>query len=301
MPSLIVLSEATDQLAPSASRQDLKAATAIARLLGFPVYTLPPDLRRATTVANAIAHIPPPATETPALWLGFIPTPERYTAFYQALLQNGIRLLNTPTQHRTALEFDRAYPLLAGLTPESVIVQDVEACEAAIAQLGLPVFVRGAVQSYKEKGWQSCVAHSLAEAQHLTQQLLHLPQWSRGRVLLRRLEKLKRDRTAPDGFPLGREFRILLYGQSILSYGYQWEGDDPYRYLSVPEEEGMFAIALEAARRLQVPYLAVDVAQLEAGDWTVIETCDAQFVGLTQMPLIQFWYEVGRQVGEGGR
>lgn len=294
---MIVLTEASDPLLPEINRRDLEAAGTVAALLGLTVYAIAADFSRCGTAENAIAHLPPYPPKTSAVWLGYIPTQERYEAIYTALLQKGIHLLNTPEEHLTVQEFDRAYAQLTGLTPTSVTVTHVGQVAQAAQTLGFPLFIRGAMQSRKGKGWKACVADTQQEAERLTQELLEqLPEYTRGRVLLRRLVKLRYDNIAPNGFPFGREFRVLIYRQQVISYGYYWEVDDPQRWLSTPEEEEMFAIALEATRQLGVPFVAIDMGQLEDGSWTVIETGDPQFSGLTQLPLIQLWHELEQAV-----
>ncbi len=42
----------------------------------------------------------------------------------------------------------------------------------------------------------------------------------------------------------------------------------------------------EAATRVGTPYVAVDVGQVESGEWIVVEAGDAQFSGVSQTPLL---------------
>ncbi len=117
-----------------------------------------------------------------------------------------------------------------------------------------------------------------------------------GSLTPKSMGKLRHSRLGADGFPLGRKFRVFIHHQQVLSYGYYWHGDDPYKLLSVPEEEAIFALALEASRRIQVPYVAIDVGQLEDESWVVMETGEPQFFKVPQVPLIQFWQELADQL-----
>jgi len=299
---MIILTEAVDPA--TASQAELATATAIAQLLGFPVYPLAADDPLVVNdnyhdpVVGAIAHIPPQPTPTPGVWLGSIPAPERYQAVYAAAAAKNIYLLNTPAQHLAAQEFDRAYPYIQDLTPPSVIITQVDQCETLPADFGWPVFVKGTVQSRKDRGWKACVAENPQELRSLVKQLLKpLYPWSRGRVIVRQIVPLRHTRTAANGFPLGREFRVVLYQNQPLSYGYYWDGDDPGKFLSVPEEEGLLERAIATASRLSTPFIAIDLGQLIDGSWTVIETGDPQFAPLACLPMIQFWQELSRQVG----
>ena len=296
---MIVFSESSPQLTASSSTADLRKATEAARLTGCQVHFIPQDFDQCETAENALAYVPVQEQETPAVWIGYIPSPERYAAIYTAALDKRIRLLNSPDQHLNAQGFDRFYPMLDGLTPASVIITSESECDAAAAQLGLPVFVKGAVQSRKSRGWKACVAETAEELRLLCRHLLELDNRSRGRIVVRKLVKLRHSRTSAEGFPFGREYRVFLYGTEVLGYGYYWEGDDPLKVLTAEEGRTVLKLAAEAARRVATPYIAVDIGQMEDGDWIIIETGDAQFSGVSQVPLLPMWNKLAR-LGRGG-
>lgn len=286
---MIVLSESSPQLPPSSSADDLRKATEAARLTGCRVYHVPPDFSQCETAENALAAVPTQKQETPAIWIGYIPDPVRYEAVYVAALEKRIRLLNDPEQHLGAQEFDRAYARLTGLTPLSVTIMSEDECARAVETLGLPVFVKGAIQSRKSRGWRACVAESLDELRVLCGHLLTLENRSRGRVIVRQLVPLRHSRISSGGFPLGREYRVFLYGAQTLGIGYYWEGEDALKRLTPLEQKAVLELAIEAAARVGTPYVAVDVGQVESGEWIVIETGDAQFSGVSQTPLLPLW------------
>lgn len=280
----VLLSEAAYLGPTSASARDIHAATEAARLAGWGVYTLAPE---GVDGEELLARVPDAATVRPAFWAGFIPSVEHYSAVYDEARQHNLLLPNTPEEHQNAQEFDRFYSLLGDLTPQSRIVTAPGAAAEAVAQLGLPVFVKGIVQSRKADGWKSCVAESVPELETLVADLLRRPQRTRGRVAVRKLVRLRHSRTVPGtGFPLGREFRAFVYRGETVGLGYYWEGDDPLRRLSSQEEADVRTVVTEAAYRVQTPYLTVDVGQDEGGRWWVIETGDAQFSGASQVPLL---------------
>jgi hypothetical protein len=290
---MIVLSEAMPHEEPgSGSARDILEATEAARLAGCRVYYIPKDFSECETVENALWHIPEQDTPTLAIWIGFIPSPERYEAIYQELLRKRIHLPNTPQQHLVAMEFDRSYPLLAGLTPESFILTDGQDWTSTGDRLGYPVFVRGATRSRKAAGWKACVADGPEELRLLVDGLFALPYRSRGRVIVRRLVPLRHSRKSDEGFPLGREYRVFLHKDRVLGFGYYWEGDDPMRELNGVEERDMLSLAQEASHRVSVPFIAVDVGQTESGAWIVIEVGDAQFAGPSQTPLLPLWIAI---------
>lgn len=163
----------------------------------------------------------------------YIPELERYQAIYEAALAKGIKLLNTPLEHQIALEFDLFYPHLKGLTPDSVVITSTNECIEAGKLLGFPVFVKGTVQSMKIQGWKSCVANNQDELISLAELLLKLKDRSRGKVIVRKLMKLRHQRLAPNGFPVGREFRCFIYNQQLLKYGYYWDWQDDLSKLTL--------------------------------------------------------------------
>lgn len=289
---MIVLTESAEQLPPSASARDIAASTNAAKLVGCQVFHIPPDFTDCGDAEGALWLVPHFAERQPGVWIGYIPTLERYGQIYEAALAKNIQLLNTPAQHRVAQEFDSAYPFLLGFTPESVIVSHEDECAKAVEILGFPIFVKGAVQSRKARGWKACVAETLDELRRLTRTLLELENRSRGRVALRKVVRLRHSRCSGEGFPFGREYRLFIYAGEVLGMGYYWEGDDPLKALSADEEARIRALALQAAARLKVPYVAVDIGQLEDGGWIVIEAGDAQFSGVSQIPLLQLWNRI---------
>ncbi|AUT00543.1 hypothetical protein CLI64_09155 [Nostoc sp. CENA543] len=289
---MIVLSEASDQLEPSASARDIMASTEAARIIGCRVYYIPQDFTVCETAENALIHIPQQQPTAAAVWIGFIPTPQRYDAIYRAALIKGIKLLNNPEQHLRVQEFDRAYPLLTGLTPETVVIASIEECKDAAAKLGFPVFVKGVVQSLKVRGPEACVANSIEELESLTGAYLRLAAHSRGRVLVRKFIQLRHERKSGQGFPLGREYRLFIYNRQVIGMGYYWQGQDKLKDLSSDEQEAIMGLALKASQRLEVPYVALDIGQLENEQWVIIETGDPQFSGVSEIPLLQLWARI---------
>lgn len=290
---MIALSEYSPQLPDSASLRDLQRATEAARIAGCRIYHIPQDFPEGVTADDAMWHVPVQlgADPVPAVWIGYIPLPEHYGLIYDAALRKNIRLVNSLEEFRRAEEFDRFYPLLAELTAKSVCVDEADAvaCEAAANQLGYPVFVKGTVQSLKSQGIEACVAKDLSELRGIVSRVLKYRRKSLGRVIIRKLMKLRHGRLGPGGFPLGREYRVFVYRERVLALGYYWEGDDDLAELSASERTVVTDLALEVSRRLAVPYVAVDVGQLETGEWKVIEVGDAQFSGLSQAPIHVLW------------
>ncbi len=289
---LIILSEASEQLVPSPSARDIKKSTEAANLVGIATFYIPQDFSKCENAANALSHIPPQNAGTRGFWIGYIPDLERYESIYRAALEKGIELINRTEEHQTAQEFDHAYIRLGDLTPLSTTVMNIEEAQRAAAEIGYPVFLKGAIQSRKSRGWKACVAESAEELPDVAHQLFELNLRSRGRVVVRKLIRLRHQRVSPEGFPIGREYRVFLLDQKIVGLGYYWEGEDPLKDLTSVELSQVSRLAGHAARRMQVPFISVDIGQLDDLSWVVIETGDAQFSGLSQVKPLQFWANV---------
>lgn len=286
----------------SHNAQELAQITEVARLLGCRIVPLPTEGAERGTAEEALAALiqTPYRPPVPGIWIGSIPTLTHYRAVYRAARSLGIRLINSPAQHQRALEGDRALVALGDLTPATVVVTAVDQCAAAAARLGFPLFVKGVVKSCKEAGWDACVATSLPQLQVLVEQTLARPAMTRGRVLVRQVVPLRHAVGAVGDFPISREYRVFLAREHVLAAGFYWEEyADTWRY-SPADEQAVLGMAQEAARRLRVPFLAVDVAQVESGAWLVIEVGDAQFAGLSQVPPLRLWSELLRVLDAAG-
>jgi hypothetical protein len=289
---ITVLSEAVLGNRDTFSRRELLAMTETARLLGCPVHTIPRNFDACGTAENALAHVPIYDPPVPGVWIGFIPPQEHYTAIYDAAFAKGIRLLNTSEQHQIVMEFDRYYPLLSGLTPESVVCTSTVECVQAGQALGFPVFVRGAVKSNKEQGWAACVANDPTELEHIVGAVLARDVRSRGKVIVRKLVHLRRLNSQSDHFPVTREYRVFMYRDQVLAQGFYWDEYDDNRMLSSVEQSDLKGLAVEAACRLQVPFIIADIGQLDSGQWILIEVGDAQFAGLSRIPVLELWGKI---------
>jgi hypothetical protein len=285
---LIVFTEATTDKS-SLNTRELASITEAARLFGCRVYTIPPNFDKCETAENALAYVPEFDSPQPCIWIGFIPSFERYEAIYLAAQQKNIFLVNNPEQHRRAMEFDQFYPMLHDLTAKSLIIQDLAQLSDVEAKLHFPVFVKGAVKSNKEGGWNAVVANNLEELYSLATTILQSSYRSRDKVIVRELLKLKTVASDSKAFPISHEYRAFVYQGKILAYGFYWDEYNEIISLTSLEKQSFVALITEAARRVEVPFVAVDIAQLESGGWKLIEIGDAQFCGLSQIPVLELW------------
>lgn len=217
------------------------------------------------------------------------PSPERYAGIVAEAAARKVVLLNDAAQHLDALELHRTVGRLEDLTARTAVVDSAKALEVALVSFPPPVFVRGSVGSRKWHGWSACVAEDAEQTRALVEKLLALPTQARGAALVRELLPLRRTGRVVEGFPQAREYRLFVLDADVIAVGAYWPLGDPFGALTPRELEEIQALAREVARRTRVPWLCVDVAQLETGDWRVIETgdpCCSSLAGVTPSALV---------------
>ncbi|WP_310485338.1 ATP-grasp domain-containing protein [Chamaesiphon sp. VAR_48_metabat_403] len=260
-----------------------------ARMYGCYTYFLPAAIGYSIAAVDALANLPYFDRPQIGIWAGFIPSEAKYEAVYRAAAEKNVFLVNDPIQHQTALEFDRYYPLLGNLTPQSLTITSLDECADAGAKLGFPVFVRGAVKSNKTLGWDACVANDSDELSYIVEQILSIPHRARGRAIIRQLVKLRYRSIMPGNFPRSREYRLFVCRGQVLACGYYWDEFEDEFILTELDRASLDRLAILAAIQVNVPYIIVDIGQLESGDWIVIEIGDAQFAGMSHVSIVELW------------
>jgi hypothetical protein len=77
----------------------------------------------------------------------------------------------------------------------------------------------------------------------------------------------------------------------LVGAGPYWTGGTRYDWTATERAEGL-ALAREVAATLHVPFLVVDLAQLETGEWIVVECNDAQEAGYAGISPFALWARV---------
>ena len=281
---MIILSESKPITSDFDNIEDTHRITREFQKNGWRVFHIPTEMASNASAAEALEEIPEQEHESLGVWFGYVPTLEYYREIYREALSKKIRLVNSPLQHQTILETPLSILQLRELTAESVVVSSVEESVEAAKHLGFPLFVKGVIFSMKQEGWESCVANNPAELEKIVAQLLPR-RFTRGSVILRKVINLKKSGEIFWGFPMSREFRLFLFRAQVLAFGFYWPLSTPSIVeLSPQEKTEVFALAEEAARRFEAPFVAIDVGQDEDGKWWVIESGDPQFAGLSFIP-----------------
>jgi hypothetical protein len=222
-----------------------------------------------------------------------------YAATHAALLAQGVRLVHSPEQHLLATRLPRWYPLLEDLTPRSLWFEGAPDPHAIEQELGWPIFMKGERQTSRHKRSLSIVSgpDDLARAlgAYAADPILG---WQV--VVCRELVSLRPvEDPDPERIPSSYEFRTFWWRGELVGCGrYWWDGRD--YALEASEREAALPVAREAAQRVGVPFLVVDIAQQLDGRWIVIECNDGQESGYAGISPFALWQEVVRVERERG-
>lgn len=226
-----------------------------------------------------------------------------YDETYARLRAEGLTLVHSPAEHRRCSLLPEWYPLISDLTPESIWFPPRPHADEVIArvdaELGWPVFMKGVRQTHAHKKSQSVIEGPDAMRRALDEYAADPVLGWQG-IACRRFVPLR-----PVAFDTGDriaasfEFRTWWWRGRFVGMGrYWWEGPE---YAPADDERtAALAVAGEAARRVDVPFLIVDVALSAEGRWLVIECNDGQEGGVPGLPQAVLWRNIAESE-RGGR
>jgi hypothetical protein len=216
-----------------------------------------------------------------------------YGRFYLECKEQGITLIHSPEEYLRASQLDQWYPLISYLTPRSVCFKARPTLAEVKAQFSWPVFMKGARQTSQHQRKLSIVETDEAFCEAIDSFSRDpILAWQdvvcREFVSLRRLNDSDQDSTK---LPRGFEFRTFWWRGKLAGAGrYWWEGN-AYDWTE-SERAAAIAVGEEAARRVAVPFLVIDLAQTTEGRWIVIECNDAQESGYAGVSPIGLWQRI---------
>lgn len=214
-----------------------------------------------------------------------------YKKFYESLRQDGVHLIHSPEQHALASELPNWYPLISDLTPRSLWFSQMPTLEHIQENFTFPIFVKGARQTSKHQKSLSIIENA-QDFNNLTEKykqdsILH---WQD--IVCREYLELRSIKGDTDeGIPPSYEFRTFWYKGHLVGAGRYWFEMPKYNWTAQEKSDAM-KIASEAASRVDVPFLVIDVAQRIDGQWIVIECNDGQESGYAGLSPIALWKNI---------
>jgi len=236
------------------------------------------------------------ACRHPVRWEGVIRAVARmgaandYAQRYADLLQQRIQLIHTPAEYEITSNLQNWYPRLDDLTPRSAWFEKPPSIEEIEEQFGWPVFIKGERQTSKHQRDLSIIEGAEQYKRAIEAwEIDPILRWQK--IVCREFVKLRLvGEQSPNVLPRSFEFRSFWWRNECLAIGPYWM--DEHYQLTLAERQSAIGVAHEAARRLDVTFLVVDVAQTAAGNWIVIECNDGQDSGYAGVAPMLMWRRV---------
>jgi hypothetical protein len=212
-----------------------------------------------------------------------------YAAEYDEKRNMNLRLINSPAEHARASELEVWYPLIKELTPRTMVFDALPTAEEIEANFAWPVFLKGSRQTSKHNPELSVIPDrmhykSVAE-RYLNDPILH---WQKP-VVREFIPLVPVTGQVPGKVRPSLEYRSFWWHGECVGWDRYWYQIPPYESLDVADG---FAVANQVAKRLNVPFLVVDVAKTLAGHWIAIECNDAQESGYASIPPYELWRKI---------
>jgi hypothetical protein len=237
--------------------------------------------------SRAVRRVPEQASETLAVYRGWMLRPHHYAQLYSALAERGVRLVNDPAAYQHSHYLPEWYSAVAGHTPRSVWTPtgpevDPDRVMELLRPFGdAPVIVKDYVKSRKHEWAEACYIPSASDrsaVERIVRRFMELQgeDLAEGLVFREYVELQPIGEHPKSGMPLTEEYRLFfLDGEPIMTAEY-WESG-AYGGTQ-PEQEPFLALA----KGVHSSFFTMDVARRATGDWIVVELGDAQVAGMPE-------------------
>jgi hypothetical protein len=267
-------------------------------LIDFEALVIEANLVKALRRVKAVETSYP----VPALYRGWMLSPEHYALLYAGLLERGFQLINDPDAYKHCHYLPEWYPLLEGSTPRSVWLElsssppDFEQIMTLLKAFGSsPLILKDFVKSRKHEWLEACyipAASNRDEVVRVVNKFIELqgPELAGGLVFREFIEFENIGVHSKSGMPLTAEFRFFFLDQQPIFWTHYWEeGNYANISFSVDQFKGL-------ARRIKSRFFTMDVARHKDGNWLVIELGDGQVAGLPDdADLVSFYQALQKE------
>ncbi|MCI7805225.1 MAG: ATP-grasp domain-containing protein [Oscillospiraceae bacterium] len=205
------------------------------------------------------------------IYRGWMMKPEQYNLFYNKLYENNIELVTSPEKYELFHIFPNIYPLLKNDTAKMLVYPDgVPINLNEVKQNFTKFMVKDFVKSVKGTSFTQCFDSSVTQAEFDSQMKLFYQYRGNlytGGICIKEYFNLKKYGTHTN------EYRVFYIGGDITTIS---RNSGQSFYAPLPPNE-----LLEKYRFLNSPYYTIDYAELENGEWKILEAGDGQVSGLS--------------------
>ncbi len=238
----------------------------------------------------------------PREFQGDIPCVARVGAIsdYRSLFEyvkelTGLSLVNSNDEHLRASELEYWYPLIEKFTPFSKVYDAFPSSEELEKDFNYPVFIKGNRQTSKHNPKLSIARNRIElkeiEKAYSEDTILH---WQK--VVVREfIELFPLGKSVENKVQLSYEFRSFWWYGKCVGIGHYWSEFATYE-INETEREEVMPMLQEAASILSIPFLVIDFAKTQAGNWIIIECNDAQESGYVGVDRVELWREILRYI-----
>jgi ATP-grasp domain, R2K clade family 3 len=199
-----------------------------------------------------------------------------YESTFNKYLSLGLKLVNSPAEHKLASELEHWYPIITEFTPKSICTDAFPAVEEIEKIFDWPVFIKGSRQTSKHNP-EISIARNADHYQNLiglyqSDPILH---WQK--IAIRKFVALQPIAGyVPSKISPSLEFRTFWWHGKCVGWGHYWYQLTKYTAADIDNGLGVAKVAVD---RLNVPFIVVDIAKTIGGQWIIIECNDAQESG----------------------
>lgn len=262
-----------------------------ARQAGHQVIAIPDLWDDPQQAADVFCSIPVTEHNRIVVLGGYIGTRDYYQLLADGVDASGRQLLQSPSARAACTYADNWYPKIAQWTARSAIIRTADDIDLFEQTIGYPAFVKGAVKSTKEAGWEACIVKDRFALERQLASMQQRP--ATGQFLFaREIRPYRQDGRYICGFPISREYRLYLLGSNLLGYGCYWEDTDIWGPLTDSDRAAFADLAAVSAQHIAANTVALDVAQLADGSWEIVEVGDWQYSGISHMHRDSFWEQL---------
>lgn len=212
-----------------------------------------------------------PESHITAVYRGWMMKPEQYTSFYNKLYENNIELVTSPKEYEQFHIFPNIYPALEDDTAKMLVYPHGTAADLNEVKKNFSKFmVKDYVKSVKGTPFTKYFDAAVTQEEFDEQMKLFYKYRGNlytGGICIKEYLDLKKYDSHTN------EYRVFYIGGEIASVSRNSGQPD---YLPPPPQD-----LLEKYRHLGSPYYTIDYAELDSGEWKILEAGDGQVSGLS--------------------
>ena len=262
------------------------------------------DLIYFNNPTKAIKNVPHNSELIPALYRGWMLTPEQYTVLYNSLLAKNVRLINSPKNYMHCHYLPESFETIKDMTAKTIWFDknqlNTHLLDEIIKQVSLtfgssPLIIKDYVKSRKHEWDDACYIADASDGKEVMRVLSNFLQrqgseLNKGIVFREFLKLSFLTHHHKSNMPLTKEFRLFfLHGNLMQVMNYWDEGE----YSDLHPDVSQF---IEVAKKIRSPFFTMDIALTADEQWVIIELGDGQVSGLPENANLNEFYANFRHI-----